>query len=83
MSKENRALASMLFSAANLESDMEVGFKGNPNIGSVVLNQFTDSQDFIDFADAFKPGDRIFIISSIFGGTGASGFPLLLKISED
>ena len=79
MSKENRALASMLFSEANLESDMEVGFKGNPNIGSVVLNQFTDSQDFIDFADAFKPGDRIFIISSIFGGTGASGFPLLLK----
>ena len=58
---------------------MEVGFKGNPNIGSVVLNQFTTSQDFIDFASAFKPGDRIFIISSIFGGTGASGFPLLLK----
>lgn len=79
MSKENRALASMLFSEENLESDMEVGFKGNPNIGSVVLNQFTDSQDFVDFAAAFKPGDRIFIISSIFGGTGASGFPLLLK----
>lgn len=79
LSKENQALASMLFSEANLEADMEVGFKGNPNIGSVVLNQFTDSQDFIDFAAAFKPGDRIFIISSIFGGTGASGFPLLLK----
>ena len=79
LSKENKALASMLFSESNLESDMEVGFKGNPNIGSVVLNQFTDSQDFIDFAAAFKPGDRIFIISSIFGGTGASGFPLLLK----
>jgi hypothetical protein len=79
LSKENKALASMLFSEANLESDMEVGFKGNPNIGSVVLNQFTESQDFIDFAAAFSPGDRIFIISSIFGGTGASGFPLLLK----
>ena len=79
LSKENKALASMLFSESNLESNMEVGFKGNPNIGSVVLNQFTDSQDFIDFAAAFNPGDRIFIISSIFGGTGASGFPLLLK----
>lgn len=77
--KENRALASMLFSESNLESDMEEGFKGNPNIGSVVLNQFTDSDDFIAFAAAFKPGDRIFIISSIFGGTGASGFPLILK----
>lgn len=79
LSHENKALASMLFSENNLEADMEVGFKGNPNIGSVVLNQFTTSQDFIDFASAFKPGDRIFIISSIFGGTGASGFPLLLK----
>lgn len=79
LSKENQALASMLFSDDNLDSDMEVGFRGNPNVGSVVLNQFTDSQDFVDFASSFQNGDRIFIISSIFGGTGASGFPLLLK----
>ena len=79
LSKTNQALAAMLFSRDNLESNMEVGFKGNPNIGSVVLNQFTDSDDFIEFAAAFKPGDRIFIVSSIFGGTGASGFPVLLK----
>ena len=79
LKKENRALASMLFSKDNLNSDMEVGFKGNPNIGSVVLNQFTDSEDFRSFAAAFNPGDRIFIVSSIFGGTGASGFPLILK----
>ena len=58
---------------------MEVGFKGNPNIGSVVLNQFTITQKFKDILDQFKDGDRIFIISSIFGGTGASGFPLLAK----
>ena len=79
LGKENRAFASMLFSENNLEADMEVGFKGNPNIGSVVLNQFTDSEDFEAFASAFRPGDRIFIVSSIFGGTGASGFPLILK----
>lgn len=58
---------------------MEVGFKGNPNIGSVVLNQIAHSSDFESFANEFSEGDRIFIISSIFGGTGASGFPLLLK----
>ena len=79
LSKENQALASILFSEANLEADMEVGFKGNPNIGSVTLNQFEESHDFINFSANFKPGDRIFIVSSIFGGTGASGFPLLLK----
>lgn len=75
----NYALATMLFSKENLESGMQVGFKGNPNIGSVVLNQFATSTEFSDFASSFKQGDRIFIISSIFGGTGASGFPLLLK----
>ncbi|MDR0603769.1 MAG: hypothetical protein LBG80_05640 [Bacteroidales bacterium] len=75
----NYALASMLFSQKNLDAKMDVGFKGNPNIGSVVLNQFALSKEFRDFAASFGQNDRIFIISSIFGGTGASGFPLLLK----
>lgn len=79
MSKTNKAFTKMLFSDKNLESSMEVGFKGNPNIGSVVLNQISSSDDFNDFANTFSDGDRIFIVSSIFGGTGASGFPLLLK----
>lgn len=79
LSNINKAMLSMLFSQDNLKADMQVGFKGNPNIGSVVLNQFADSQQFIDFANSFAPDDQIFIISSIFGGTGASGFPLLLK----
>lgn len=79
MSKINKAFTKMLFSDKNLDSSMDVGFKGNPNIGSVVLNQISSSVDFYDFANAFSDGDRIFIISSIFGGTGASGFPLLLK----
>ena len=69
----------MLFSEKNLDSDMAVGFKGNPNIGSVVLNQFIKSEDFASFANGFTQGDAVFIISSIFGGTGASGFPILLK----
>lgn len=75
----NYALAKMLFSEKNLKSTMEVGFKGNPNIGSVVLNQFVMSDEFTNFAASVGNDDRIFIISSIFGGTGASGFPLLLK----
>ena len=78
-SPENQALVNMLFSDDNLNADMTVGFTGNPNIGSVVLNQFAQSPQFTTFANDFKAGDSIFIISSIFGGTGASGFPLLLK----
>ena len=79
MSDANRAMTKMLFSEKNLQSSMGVGFKGNPNIGSVVLNQLPYSDDFTSFANNFEQGDKIFIISSIFGGTGASGFPLLLK----
>jgi len=79
MSRANKAMCRMLFSEKNLTSQMDVGFKGNPNIGSVVLNQIVNSDDFMAFANSYEQGDRIFIISSIFGGTGASGFPLLLK----
>lgn len=75
----NYALASALFSEDNLNATMTVGFKGNPNIGSVVLNQFEDSPEFKKFTTSFSASDKIFIINSIFGGTGASGFPLLLK----
>lgn len=76
---KNKWLTNLLFSDRNLESNLEVGFKGNPNIGSVVLNQFTKSKAFEAFASNFEQGDRIFIISSIFGGTGAAGFPLIMK----
>ena len=79
MDKASQAMLRMLFSEKNLSTPMEVGFKGNPNIGSVVLNQMVYSDDFQEFANEFETGDKIFIIGSIFGGTGASGFPLLLK----
>ena len=79
LDQSNKALVSLLFSEQNLEADMDVGFKGNPNMGSVVLNQFHNSKDFQDFVGSFGANDKIFIISSIFGGTGASGFPLLIK----
>ena len=79
MNTASKALLQMLYSTNNLSSDMVVGFKGNPNIGSIVLNQFSDTPEFNDIANDFSQGDRIFIISSIFGGTGASGFPLLLN----
>lgn len=79
MDPEDKAMMSMLFTEANLNASMEVGFKGNPNIGSVVLNQFNGSEQFQKFASQFGENDRIMIISSIFGGTGAAGFPLLYK----
>ena len=79
LSDDDKKFISQLYSDKNLESDLDIGFKGNPNMGSIVLNQFTNSEDFNKFGQSFGPDDSIFIINSIFGGTGAAGFPLLLK----
>lgn len=76
----NSFLVSTLFSTKNLENPLSVGFKGNPNIGTVVLGEMIEGADwFKSFKQHCEKGDRVFIISSIFGGTGASGYPLLEK----
>lgn len=76
----NSYLVQTLFSTKNLNSPLSVGFKGNPNMGTVVLGDWIEGRHWFD---AFKlhcdKDDRVFIISSIFGGTGASGYPLLEK----
>lgn len=65
---------------AELELDMAKGFKGNPNIGSVVFHSLRDMPEFRDFTSTFNAAtDRVFIVSSIFGGTGASGFPEIVN----
>jgi len=56
-----------------------LGFKGNPNIGCVVFNDIIDSPEYKFFENIFSEGDKIFVISSIFGGTGSSGFPQLIE----
>jgi uncharacterized glyoxalase superfamily protein PhnB len=80
LSEEDKILVKSFFSDKDLGLNLEVGFKGNPHIGSIVLNQFVqDEENFNKFANNFNNGDRIFIIGSIFGGTGAAGLPLLIK----
>lgn len=76
----NHHLIETLFSQKNLNNKLSVGFKGNPNVGTVVLGKMIEDADwFQSFKNICEDGDKIFIISSIFGGTGASGYPLLEK----
>ena len=75
----NQALVSMLFSEDQLRTKMDIGFVGSPNIGSVALNEFKDSEEFKQFSNVFQKSDRIFVVSSIFGGTGAAGYPVIVK----
>lgn len=64
-----------------LNLDMTVGFRGNPNIGSVVFHRLKEREEFQNFKTAFQPDqkDKVMIIGSLFGGTGASGIPELVQ----
>lgn len=76
----NNFLVKSLLSEDNLNNKLSVGFKGNPNVGTLVLGDMIEGADWYDaFKRHFEQGDKIFIISSIFGGTGAAGYPLLEK----
>ena len=59
---------------------LSVGFKGNPNIGSVLFTGLKNESFFQALEAVYTANDRIFIISSIFGGTGSSGFPQLVEL---
>lgn len=80
---DSQALVDLLFTKENLNNSLDVGFRGSPNVGSIVLNEIIQSPEMRFFASNFQAGDRIFFVSSIFGGTGAAGFPLLLKNFKD
>lgn len=70
----------LLFTQDDLDMPLTVGFVGNPNIGSVVLNSLSLQSDAFRtiYTDALT-GDGVFVIGSLFGGTGAAGFPLIIN----
>ncbi len=71
------------FSHTELNLRLDLGFKGNPNIGCVVFNNLSNTKEFQFVLKSIGDNDRIFIISSIFGGTGSSGFPQLVRLLQE
>lgn len=65
---------------AELNLNLGVGFRGNPNIGTVVFNELKNTTMFQAFLANCNPanGDKVFIVGSIFGGTGSSGIPVIV-----
>ena len=79
MNEENKAQFQALYADDERGSDVKNGSLGRQHVGALGITKLLDSVGFREaFAD-FAAGDRIFIVSSIFGGTGASGFPMLLR----
>ena len=84
-SVQTKDLTDTLYDVSNddiyseLKLNMEVGFQGNPNIGSVVFNELKNNPQFMDFVNDFETGDKIVVVGSLFGGTGSSGIPKIVS----
>ena len=79
MTTPNKALFDAFYSNEERKDTLQVGSKGRQHMGAVAFVKFLDSPGFASALNGFQPDDRIFIISSVFGGTGASCFPILLN----
>lgn len=79
--KEERDL---LFTVDDLNMPLNVGFVGNPNVGSVVLDSLSLSHEsFTNIVNRVTADDGVYVIGSLFGGTGAAGFPLIVNKFKD
>lgn len=85
---ELRALMDSLFAPDRTEQrmDLSVGYRGRAHIGSAAfLSRAEESDPFWSaIVDTLKRGQggqevRIFLAGSVFGGTGAAGFPTLAR----
>lgn len=73
----------LLFSADDSSMPLNVGFVGNPNIGSVVLNTCSLQGEFSNICAQISNTDGAIVIGSLFGGTGAAGIPLIVHRLTD
>ncbi len=70
----------LLFTKDDLEMPLSVGFVGNPNVGTVVLNSLSlQDTKFTDILGNVDSNDGVIVLGSLFGGTGAAGFPLIIN----
>ena len=79
-------LFDVLYSRSEKESTLEEGFRGHPSIGSAVMAKTVDLEEDETWSTLRKKissddeGAKVFLAGSIFGGTGASGFPTIAQI---
>lgn len=72
-------LVSLLFSEEELTTNLDEGFRGHPSIGAVAMSNVDETKEpwkllYDDIATSTTE-IRVFLVGSIFGGTGAAGVP--------
>ncbi|MDE0086329.1 MAG: hypothetical protein OXU23_11485 [Candidatus Poribacteria bacterium] len=77
-------LFEVLYSEKERTTQLHEGFRGHPSIGAAVMAQTvlggTGPWKTFQAKVAKDPDAKIFLAGSIFGGTGASGFPTIAKL---
>ncbi len=84
---EVQGLIDCLYDSSEQKQSLSEGFRARPNIGAAAMLATTANEDDAFWSQIYKAIDsarggeevRVFIISSIFGGTGASGFPNIAR----
>ena len=81
-------LFEVLYSKTERETTLDKGFHAHPSIGAAVMAQavnLRNGQPWYTFRETLEqdPDARIFLAGSIFGGTGASGFPTIARCIKD
>ena len=74
-----------LYSKKERETTLEYGFRGHPSIGSAVMAKTVnlgEEDPWRTFRQqlANDTNAKVFLAGSIFGGTGASGFPTIARL---
>ena len=85
-------LFDVLYSDAEKETSLEMGFRGHPSLGAAIMARTVnlgEAEPWLTFrkmistdAEAGQEA-KIFMFGSIFGGTGASGFPTIARLIKN
>jgi hypothetical protein len=83
-----RHLFNVLYTQEEQKINLREGFRGRPAIGAAIMSKFiqeeSNQKSWKDLIGKIQAGDQVFLCGSIFGGTGASGFPTLGRLlAED
>ena len=89
MNSDERTLFDGLLLSDDREQELPLheGFRGRPNIGAAVLGAMSSEKEpfWQSLAQACSQAQhgqdvRLFLVGSVFGGTGASGLPVIARL---
>ncbi|WP_405379636.1 hypothetical protein [Phascolarctobacterium sp.] len=77
-----------LFTKEERETSLDKGFRGHPAIGAAVMGSSMNVEEVEPWRSLMQKINidkdaKIFLFASVFGGTGASGFPTIARVLQN